>query len=157
MDAYNYAASIKDGQDLFEPHHLFYNGFSLLIYKVMNLFDVHIEILALAKIVNSVFVVFNLAILTKILQKLALKKKQILIFIAIAAFSYSSLRYGTENETYIVPIAFSLLGSYFFWVVYSQNKVCLSFEWFVCRFGLPVSSNPFFLVVGPAYWYSCSH
>ncbi|MCF6297332.1 MAG: hypothetical protein L3J08_05015 [Flavobacteriaceae bacterium] len=114
LDAYNYAASIKYGVDLFEPHHLFYNGFLFLFSKVFSYVSNQIDELSLTKVVNSLFAIINLVIFLKILKTLKIRKKEICTAIIIAAFSYSSLRYGTENETYIIPISFSLLGSYYF-------------------------------------------
>lgn len=122
LDAFNYAASVKYGIDLFEPHHLLYNGFLFIIYRVLGVFINDIDILSLSKIVNSLFAIVNLVILFRILEKLKIDKKEIVTSIIIVAFSYSSLRYGTENETYIIPITFSLLGSYYFLCFLNSKK-----------------------------------
>ncbi|MCB0460840.1 MAG: hypothetical protein KDC74_12630 [Flavobacteriaceae bacterium] len=114
LDAYSYAADIKYGENLFEPHHLLYNWFQFFIYKVFSVFTKIVDLFLLTKAVNSLFVIFNLIIFSKILEHLFISKKEIFILLIIIAFSHSSLRYGTENETYIIPITFSLLGSYYF-------------------------------------------
>ena len=42
------------------------------------------------------------------------KREAAILYTLIGFFSYATWRFGTENEVYIVPIFFSLSGSYFF-------------------------------------------
>ena len=45
----------------------------------------------------------------------------------MAAFSFGFWRFATENENYIFPILFSLLGSYYFIKSYAQKKYDLKY------------------------------
>lgn len=114
LDAFNYAANIRYGQDLFSPHHLLYNFFLYYIVNFIKLFLPNIEVLSSLKAINSFFVLATLFVLYKILLKLKFKINEILVLLLFVAFSYNTLRFGTENETYIIPIFFSILGTFFF-------------------------------------------
>lgn len=110
LDAYNYAGCIKYGENLFLAHHLFYNAFLYIVLKPFTyLFD--IEVLLFLKIINSSFVVFSLFILYKILKNMEIKENEILTILIGLSFTFTLWRYGTENETYIIPISLSLLAS----------------------------------------------
>lgn len=114
LDAYAYAGYTKYNHFLFTPHHLIYNPLIFFLSFLLNSIGIKIEILALSKIVNSIFAILNLVILKKILTELKIPQKETLIYLSILGFSFSLWRYGTENETYIIPNTFSLLGSLFF-------------------------------------------
>ncbi len=138
LDAYNYAGCIKYGENLFFAHHLFYNAF---LYLVLNpftyLFD--IEVLILLKIINSSFVLFSLFLLYKILKNIQINENEIFAIIISLSFSFTLWRYGTENETYIIPISLSLLASLNFQLFqfYKKNKyIFISgfFAAFACLF-----------------------
>jgi hypothetical protein len=109
-DAYAYAANVKYNDSLFSPHHLLYNWLLKYFYFIISNFG--FDILSTGKILNGTLQLTNFFILYKILSKLQLQLKEIIISIFLVAFSFSSLRFGLENEAYIVPITFSLLGSY---------------------------------------------
>ena len=122
LDAYAYASSVKYGELLFKPHHLLYNAFLYIIKLFVETIGFSIDVLRMSKIVNALFTLFNLLIFYKILKQLLKSDIEILTLLAIAAFSFSSLRFGTENETYILPITFSLLASLFF-LYYLRKKL----------------------------------
>ncbi|PID67763.1 MAG: hypothetical protein CR968_05080, partial [Flavobacteriia bacterium] len=114
LDAYHYAANVKFGQDLFSPHHLLYNAFLYVVVNVITPILPNLEVLAFSKLVNAFFVVASLVVLFKILIKLKLKTKESLLLVLLVAFSYNTMRFGTENETYIIPVFLSISGSFFF-------------------------------------------
>lgn len=122
LDAYGYAASIKNGVDLFKPHHLIYNAFQFLILKFLQLLNFKIDALSLTKVINTFFYLFNLLLISSILKRLKVTKNQLLIMLIIIAFSYSPLRFSTENENYIIPITFSLLASLYYLKYLQLNK-----------------------------------
>jgi len=112
LDAYYYGASIKYGVDLFSPHHLLYNVFLYVLnYPIKEFLT---DILLFSKVINSVFSVASLYIFYKILILLNIIKKEAILYTLFVAFSFGVWRYSTENETYILPIFFSLLGSFYF-------------------------------------------
>ena len=114
LDAYAYASYIKYNENLFLPHHLIYNFFLYTLIKPFNLLFNNINILLVSKYINAFFQILNLIVFYRILSKLSIPKREKLLFIIIVGFSFSLWRYGTENETYIIPITFSLLGSFYF-------------------------------------------
>lgn len=114
LDAYGYATSIKYDVDLFESHHLLYNAFQYIISKTLLSMGLNFDVLSMTKVVNSIFQFFNLYISYQIFKLFKTDKSEIILYILIIGFSYSSIRFGTENENYIIPITFSLLASYFY-------------------------------------------
>jgi hypothetical protein len=112
LDAYVYAGYIKYFQNIFTPHHLLYNIFMYVFTIPLKYFN--FDVLSLTKIINSTFAVLNLYIFYQILSLLKLVTKEKLLLIIILGFSFSQWRFGTENETYTIPIFFSLLSSYYF-------------------------------------------
>lgn len=114
MDAYAYAGYVKYNILLFTPHHLLYNPFIYLINECLEAVSITTDILQLSKIINSSFAVINLMVIKNILKLQQVKQKDIIGYLLIIAFSFSLWRFGTENETYILPSTFSLLGSYYF-------------------------------------------
>jgi len=114
LDAYAYTGDIKYAKNLFLPHHLIYNYFLYSLLKPFSLFLNNVNVLLFTKYINAFFQALNLIIFCKILTKLSIPKKEILLYIIIIGFSFSLWRFGTENETYIIPITFSLIGSFYF-------------------------------------------
>ena len=137
LDAYFYAASIKFNENLFSSHHLLYNVFLWILHKPIQFLN--LDILWFSKFVNSVFSTLTLYIFYKILLLLSICKKEAISYLLIAAFSFSFWRYGTENETYIIPIFFSLLGSCMFLIYFNKEKtvsiiLCSLFASLACLF-----------------------
>lgn len=115
-DAYQYASSVKYGIDLFSPHHLLYNVFNYLIFQVVSAPLSHLDALVMMKVVNACFATLNLWLLFRILQLVpGFKSNNGLILVFFAGSAFGIMRFATEAETYIIPIFFSLLGSYFFY------------------------------------------
>lgn len=149
LDAFGYAAQIKYSKDLFLPHHLLYNAFYyVLIYPVKAIFP-QVEVLMICKIFNSLFVIINLIVLSKILDILNFKRLEIILLLIFAGFSYNIWRFGTENEVYILPITFSLVGSYFFLKFIKINNLKhLFFAGFFTALACLFHQNHFFWWLG---------
>jgi len=113
-DALGYAANIKYGEDLFSPHHLLYNWFQYQIVKLASGLYGQVDVLNLTKFVNTFFALCCFLVQFRIFEKLNIRRNENLLLLSITAFSFSFLRFGTENETYIIPIAFSLVSTYFY-------------------------------------------
>lgn len=122
LDSYAYAGYVKYNHFLFTPHHLFSNAIIYILLQPFQYLGLNIDILAFSKVINSLFQLLNLFIFYKILTFLKINEKSKLLYILILAFSFSLWRYGTENETYIIPITFSLLGSFYFLKNIKSNK-----------------------------------
>jgi hypothetical protein len=136
-DSYAYAAYVRYGYALLEPFHMLYNVMGFMVHRFL-LFS-QTDVLATMKAINGIAAVICLLILYKILKEIGTEKIQQLLLIALCAFSFGVWRFATENETYILPIVFSLLGSWFFFK-YTQEQsaktILLTSFWaaFACLF-----------------------
>lgn len=115
LDAWGYASAVKYGKDLFNPHHILYNPFFFFLTNFIRQFKPSLDILRIMKFTNGLFAIFSLLTLYTILNLSSLKRKQINMWIFFVGSSFAVLRYGTENETYIIPIYFSLLASFYYY------------------------------------------
>lgn len=109
MDAIGFAADAKWNSDLYHPHHLLYTSF--LHYLS---FVIHIESLALGKLMNAFFATSCLVALWQCVKLLQSSTQRQFWFVAFAGSSFAMFRFATENETYILPLFFSLVGTYYF-------------------------------------------
>lgn len=112
-DAYAYAAYIKYGHTLAEPFHLLYNYCGFVMYKIVGLIF-EPDVLTMMKSLNSIAAVVGLFLLSKILNRIGTNEKQNILLVMMCAFSFGVWRFATENETYILPIVFSLLASLYY-------------------------------------------
>ncbi|MCC6722048.1 MAG: glycosyltransferase family 39 protein [Bacteroidia bacterium] len=134
-DAYAYAISVKNGQNLIFPHHLIYCLPARFIYILSLSIGINVNSLTLLKLINSVTASFCLYFLYKILK--VSNSKNILSAITFTGSCFGFLRFATEAETYILPILFSLAASYFFLnYLISKNKKNLIISGFA--FGISV-------------------
>jgi len=115
-DAWSYAADARYGLELFSPHHLLYTV-TLYILKIYT----GCNPLWLGMCMNSIFAVFSCIVLFCILKIISNNPLRSLVLTAMVAFSYGFWRFATENENYIVPIFFSLLGSLYFVKSYTKG------------------------------------
>jgi hypothetical protein len=124
QDGYFYAGHVAYNESLFWPHHFLHSPLIFLINGLLKVVGITIDILALSKMVNSVFAIVNLVILKNFLEYLNVSKKEIILYLFVLGFSFSLWRYGTENETYIIPSTFSLLGSFYLlkFTHFTKNK-----------------------------------
>lgn len=114
LDAFAYAGYADYNSYLFKPHHLLSHAFIYALIQPIKALGLNIDTLWFGKFINSVFLILNLLIFYKILALVKIEKKQRLLYILVIGFSFNLWQYGTENEVHIVPIAFSLLASYYF-------------------------------------------
>ena len=112
-DAWYYAASVKYGKDLFLPHHLFHSAFLWISYKFISFF-IEIDAMAFCKAMNGIFATILMAIFARFLAFFQKKDSEIAAWTFLVGVSFAVWRYATENETYILPLIFSLLASFFF-------------------------------------------
>ncbi|KAA6302610.1 MAG: hypothetical protein EZS26_001117 [Candidatus Ordinivivax streblomastigis] len=106
-DTLAYACSVRDGRELFMPHHLLYNALYFLIAKLF----VVTHTLELIAFMNALFAVGCLLFANAILSKFVEKGTRLSAIIFLG-FCFGFLRYATTGETYIVPLFFSLWASY---------------------------------------------
>lgn len=130
IDGIGYAASVKWNFDLFSGHHLLYNPVILFFTKIFP-FDV----LAVAKMVNAfiaTMILLSLYFIISIYQKNETLKFWLIFF---SGASFCIMRFATENEVYLFPVLFSLLGTYnYFKWLKNPNNINLFFLGFWLSF-----------------------
>jgi hypothetical protein len=109
-DAWDYAAALKHQFDLFETHHLLHNLPAWLVQQVLVSASIKVEPIALMCLLNALYGVFVLQVLVTIFKRRGFSDSQIIPLVLLAGASWGMLRFMSENETYILPILFSLLG-----------------------------------------------
>ena len=111
-DAWYSAATVKHSGALGHPFHLLYNylGWIFSLIPVKLGFDV----LSTLKVMNSLFVIVALLALQRIVRTINMGSLEVTIITFVAGSSFAVMRFSTENETYIVPLAFALLSSLYY-------------------------------------------
>jgi hypothetical protein len=111
-DAYAFAYEIREQIELFSPHHLLYNSTGHLWVYILS-FAGFTDVMASLKIMNAFAAVIALIILNSIMKIRGVRTYERFGWIMISGFSWGVMRFATENEAYILPIIFSLAGSYY--------------------------------------------
>lgn len=124
IDAWSYAADIQNGDHLLQPHHLLYDVMGYLWVQVMGSF-LPFAAIELLKLMNALFATVALFVLSQILGELGVGARRIFYLLIFVGASWGVMRYATENEAYIVPIVFSLLGSLYFIRAICRNSARL--------------------------------
>jgi hypothetical protein len=106
-DAYGYAFSMESGNYLTSPHHLLYNW---LGHGIAQLFPGKAMLLMLK--INGLLMGLSSLFLYFILKK-STDKRLAFALTLFCACCFACLRFASLNETYVIPLFFSLLGSWF--------------------------------------------
>jgi hypothetical protein len=114
IDSWYYAACAKYGQHLFHSHHLLYNVISWLCYEGARSIFPDIEAISALNIMNSVAATASLIIFYRILILLGTNTANALCLSLFCGVSFGFMRYATDAETYILPLLFSLISTWFF-------------------------------------------
>ncbi len=119
IDSWYYAACVKHNDELWNSHHLLYNGFGRLWYMVCMFFYPNLEALAALNIMNGIAAMLCLFVLHACLLKLNTEKTLAFWLTLLCGSSYGFMRFATDAETYILPLLFSLIATYYF--IYFKN------------------------------------
>lgn len=119
-DAYAYAISVKTGQNIISPHHILNCFPAHFLFLLVKFIGISPNALLILKLINAVSAGVCIYFLGKILK--LLKSKKILEFLIFAGSCYGFMRFATEGETYIIPIMFSIVATYFFILFYQNSK-----------------------------------
>lgn len=111
-DSWNYAASIKHSGEVFHPYHLLYNTLGYLFCYIPVISGA--DTLVWLKVMNAIFAVLTIMLVQIILRSLGKGERTVVTVSCIAGFSFSLMRYATENETYIVPLLLAITATYFY-------------------------------------------
>jgi hypothetical protein len=121
IDSVCYAGNVKFGVELFSSHHLLYTYFNYLAFRFFVLIFPLIDALRLMQLINGTFGLLCLLLLRKIIANQINNKKIAESWTFFVACSFGIMRFAVEAETYILPIFFSLLSSFFF-LKYLRNQ-----------------------------------
>ncbi|MCD6565469.1 MAG: hypothetical protein J7K53_05960 [Bacteroidales bacterium] len=111
VDAYYYAASVKYSGELFHPHHLLYNATFRLFFNLPFINNEDINILQGMKMANSFIGGICLCLFSLLLKRTGRSVKEIFGIILLTGSSFIVMRYSSENEVYLFPLALSLGAS----------------------------------------------
>ncbi|MCK4700575.1 MAG: hypothetical protein KAT38_09580, partial [Bacteroidales bacterium] len=111
VDAYYYAASVKYSDELFHPHHLLYNVTFRLFFNLPFFNNEEVDILQGMKMANSFIGGICLYLFSLLLKRTGRSIKEIFRIILLTGSSFVVMRYSSENEVYLFPLAFSLGAS----------------------------------------------
>ena len=113
LDSWGYACSVKYGTELFIPHHLLYNAFLHFVFISKKLLFPFADALETCKQVNGIFAAATLFVFYKILKLQVPDRQAAMGWLIFAGSTFGVLRFATENETYIIPLFFSVWGTYY--------------------------------------------
>lgn len=122
IDAYGYAALVKYNINLFLSHHLLYNALGWVLLKLIG--D-NIDVLPFMIAINGIVGGLILWVFYLILKKSNVTTQNAFWAIALSASTFGFSRFCTENETYIIPILFSLIATYYFYNIQSKTNYFL--------------------------------
>lgn len=127
-DGWGYACEILKG-DFFSPHHILYKPLMFGILKFIQTLGFQPNPIQLFSAINLIVGGGCLAMFYSILNLWGNSKTLNLWLLILVSFTFGFIRYSGENETYILPLFFSLVGTYFwkrknFW--YSILFMCLA-------------------------------
>ncbi|HEX8426729.1 hypothetical protein [Hymenobacter sp.] len=112
VDAWYYAACVRHGHELFQPHHLLYNAAGWLWVRIL---PATVDALAALKVLNAVAFGGCLLVLRDLLRRVGGAAAPVAGWLLVVGSSFGMLRFATENETYILPLLLSLLASRSWW------------------------------------------
>ena len=126
IDSWFYAASVKHNQELFHSHHLLYNVIGRGWYNFLETCMPGIEAIDALNIMNAMAAALCLPVFRAILLKLGTESRTALQLTLFCGVSFGFMRYATDAETYILPLLFSLVSTYYFANPVKKNHLLVS-------------------------------
>jgi hypothetical protein len=114
IDSWYYAACVKHNHELINSHHLLYNLIGRGWYVLLKFFNADLEAFQALNRMNAIAATLCLLIFYQILLLLGKERKSALWLSLLCGVSFGFMRYSTDAETYILPLLFSLVSTYFF-------------------------------------------
>lgn len=137
IDSWYYAACVKHGQQLLNPHHLFYNYFGLAFYRPMHAIYNNFEAINALFVMNALAASFTLYYFYKLLLALGQTKEVAMALTLFCGSCFGFFRFATDAETYILPLCFSTVSTYIY--LGSQSK--LKYLWMAVFSALAVLTH----------------
>lgn len=113
-DAWYYAACARWGQELWQPHHLLYNGIGWLWLRLVGAggpAPAGLPALAWLQSLNALAAGGCLLALAPLLRRAGAPRATVPAWLLLTGSCFGVLRFATENETYIQPLLLALLAS----------------------------------------------
>jgi hypothetical protein len=113
-DAWYYAACARWGQELWQPHHLLYNGIGHLWLRLGGAIGpapAGLPALLWLQRLNALAAGASLLALGRLLRRAGTPAVAIPAWLLLAGSCFGMLRFATENEAYILPLLLALLAS----------------------------------------------
>jgi len=128
-DGWGYAADVMNGNLLLRPHHLLYSITGYYWVKLAHVLVPDADVIYLLKLMNTLFASITAFTFFRLLQLMNVDSLRAGLLTIIAGFSWGFLRFSIENETYVIPIWFSISASYFYLKAeYSQKSTYLFYS-----------------------------
>jgi hypothetical protein len=123
-DALGYAGEYLQNADtgrwLFSPHHLLYGPFGQISYRLFGKYFT--PYLPWMQVMNALAAGLSLFILKRCFETLTQNKAASNVAVLIAGSAFATMRFATENETYIIPLLLSLGGTWALLKYHSNEK-----------------------------------
>lgn len=113
-DAWYYAACARWGQELWQPHHLLYNGIGHLWLQLVGATGPApsgLPALLWLQMLNALAAGACLLVLARLLWRAGTPSAAVPAWLLLVGSCFGPLRFATENETYILPLLGALLAS----------------------------------------------
>ncbi len=113
-DAWYYAACARWGQELWQPHHLLYNGIGHLWLRLVGATGpapAGLAALVWLQRLNALAAGASLLALGRLLRRAGTPATAVPAWLLLVGSCFGVLRFATENETYIFPLLLALLAS----------------------------------------------
>lgn len=114
IDSWYYAACVKHGFNLINSHHLLFNFWGSLFHKFLSFFSSKVTAIESLNLLNAISATLTLFVLNQLLKILGQNKEAALLLSLSAGVCFGFMRFATDAETYILPILFSLLATYYY-------------------------------------------
>lgn len=115
-----YLQNADSGRWLFSPHHLLYGPFGQITYGLIGKHFTHY--LPWMQVMNALAAALSLYILKGCFETLIQNKTASNVAVLIAGSAFATMRFATENETYMMPLLLSLGGTWALLKYHSDEK-----------------------------------
>lgn len=113
-DGISFASAIESStrfnSSLIHPHHLLYNAFGFVVYRLTGLLGFHFRAVEVLQFSNCILSVGCAALLARFLQRAL--QSYFITAVLVATFSFSSTwwKYSTDADSYVLSVLFLLVG-----------------------------------------------
>ena len=113
IDSWYYAACVNHSWELLNNHHLLYNIWGSIWFTFMQFAFPSCSAIAALNIMNAIAATAALMVFYYLLLQLKQKHSTAIYLSCLAGISFGFMRFATDAETYILPILFSLISTYY--------------------------------------------